>query len=171
MPFAAAQEPLRLAAAEIGTAIGNLSEYDGIQARAEWSTGRTLHLGVQGSWNGGSPKESEYVIDVEDPDSAMGRSDEIRLLATLGCHLDDRRVQVGIGLAAGPWIWIADDAPVFDTSEREVGTFDGTTVWLAAFWTTSIRVRVSHGIGLYLATTGDLTRARADGSFGIGWTR
>ena len=173
VPFAAAEEPLRLAAVEVGTAAGNLSDRDGVQARAEWSTGRSLHVGAQGSWNGGPPKESGIVDVDEDPtaDSTTSRSDDVRLLATLGFHLDDRRVQVGIGLAAGPWIWIAEDAPVFETSKQEVGTFSGTTVSLAAFWTTSIRVRVSHGVGVYLATTGDLTSARADGSFGIGWTR
>lgn len=173
VPFAAAQDRLRLAAVEVGTAAGNLSDHDGVQARAEWSTGRTVHVGVQGSWNGGPPKEDGYIVDVDVDPTELGpsRSDDVRLLATLGCHLDDRRVQVGLGLAAGPWIWIANDVPLFETDKGEVATLTGTDVWLAAFWTTSIRVRVSHGIGFYLATTGALTTVSADASFGIGWTR
>ena len=54
VPFAAAQERLRLAAIEAGGANGTLSDLGGVQARAEWSTGRTWHVGAQGSWNEGA---------------------------------------------------------------------------------------------------------------------
>ncbi len=65
---------------------------------------------------------------------------------------------------------IADELFV-ESYYGETVDYSGTNAWLAAFWTTSIRVRIVEGIGVYLAATGDLGSTRADGSFGIGWTR
>jgi hypothetical protein len=172
LQLAAAQEPLRLAAVEVGTAAGTLSDRDGVQARAEWSTGHILHVGVQGSWNQGSalaaPGDFE-TLDTWDSDEIQGH--DIRALAALGAHLDDRHVQVGIGLAAGPWILIDRDSLATDPLTGHVSIDTETEVVLHAYWTTSVRVRIAHGIGVYFATTGYLGTARADASFGVGWTR
>jgi hypothetical protein len=166
----AAAEPLRIAVVEIGTAAGSLSSADGAQTRLEWSTGGSLHLGFQGSWNGGPYPESDgdFLYAPEDPDA---RLDAIRALATLGWHLDDRRVQVGLGLAAGPWVSVSRDAPAYSPSDDSWSTYSGRDVALAAFWITSIRIRIFDDVGVYFATTGDLASVAADGSFGIGWTR
>jgi hypothetical protein len=167
--FAAAQEPLRLAALEVGLVGGELSEHDGIQARAEWSTGRTVHFGVQGSWNGGG-EDPEFSLYDPTPDHSAARH-EIRALAAISAHLDDRHVQVGLGLAAGPWIFVGRDAYVSEPLTGELATFSGTDVVLSALWTSSVRVRIVKRVGVYFATTGDFVWARTDASFGIGWTR
>lgn len=173
VPFAAAQERLRLAAVEAGTAAGTLSDKGGVQARAEWSTGRTWHVGVQGSWNEGEAMREPG--DYSPPDSydseTPTQGHDIRALAALSAHLDDRHVQVGIGLAAGPWILVDRDTLFVDDLTGGVDIDPVTEVVLRAFWTTSVRVRISHGIGVNLATTGDLGTARADVSLGVGWTR
>jgi hypothetical protein len=172
VPFAAAQDRLRLAAAEVGNANGTLSDKNGVQARAEWSTGRTLHIGVQGSWNEGVTLRApgDFTLDEWNPDDdAQGH--DIRALATLSAHLDDEHVQVGIGLAAGPWLLLDRNTIVIDTLTGHAEIDTTTEVDLRAFWTTSIRLRITHGIGVYFATTGDLGTGGADASFGVGWTR
>jgi hypothetical protein len=167
---AAARDPLRLAAVEVGTAAGNLSERDGVQARVEWSKGKTFHVGVQGSWNRGGFLEPEYYVTLDPATTVTTDWHDVRALGTLSAHLDDRHVQVGVGLAAGPWIFVGRSAYAVSYS-GEVVQYSGTDVWLAAFWTTSIRVRIVDGVGLYLAATGDVSSTLADSSFGIGWTR
>jgi hypothetical protein len=170
--LAAAGEPLRLAAVEVGTAAGTLSDCDGVQARAEWSTGHTFHVGVQGSWNQGSALAApgDYqTLDNWYGDETQGH--DIRALAAVSAHLDDKHVQVGIGLAAGPWILIDRDSLAADLLTGHVSIDTETEVVLRAYWTTSVRVRVVHGFGVYFATTGDVGTARADASFGVGWTR
>ena len=171
VPFAAAQDRLRLAAVEVGSASGTLSDRTGVQARAEWSKGRTLHLGVQGSWNEGElvPQWGDWDTLEQDPDQTQGH--DIRALAALSAHLDDRHVQVGVGFAAGPWILIDRYAIFSDPLTGQVSVDTTTEVDLRAFWTTSVRVRITHGIGVYFATTGDLGTGRADASVGVGWTR
>lgn len=169
VPFAVAQDRVRLAAVEVGSAVGTLSDRDGVQARAELSTGHWLHAGVQGSWNAGETVEYEYLFD---PDAAPPDEwDDVRVLGTLSAHLDDGHVQVGLGLAAGPWFYFGRDVLGVDPVTGEPVENDGTEVWLSAFWTSSLRIRVTHGVGVYFASTGDLSSARMDASFGVGWTR
>jgi hypothetical protein len=171
VPFAAAQDRLRLAAIEFGSAAGTLSDVNGVQARAEWSTGRTLHVGVQGSWNQGGVllDPNDYPLDWDAAEETQGH--DIRALAALSAHLDDKRVQVGIGLAAGPWILVDRETFSVDPLTYDVEIDSTTEVVLRAYWTTSVRVRIVRGIGVYLATTGDLGTALADVSLGVGWTR
>ena len=172
VPFAAAQDKLRLAAVELGNANGTLSDKSGVQARAEWSTGRTLHIGVQGSWNEGQTLAAPgdfMTLDEWDPDETQGH--DIRALVALSAHLDDKRVQVGIGLAAGPWLLLDRNTLTVDPLTGQAVIDTTTEVDLRAYWTTSVRLRITHGIGVYFATTGDLGTGGADASFGVGWTR
>jgi hypothetical protein len=173
VPFAAAQERLRLAAIEVGGTDGTLSDKGGMQARAEWSTGRALHVGAQGSWNQGEAvrEPGDFPTPDQFDSETPTQGHDFRALAALSVHLDDRHVQVGIGLAAGPWILVDRDTPSVDHLTGEVTIEPATEVVLRAFWTTSVRLRISHGIGVYFATTGDLGTARADASLGVGWTR
>jgi len=108
-------------------------------------------------------------LDEWDPDETQGH--DIRALVALSAHLDDKRVQVGIGLAAGPWLLLDRNTLAVDplTGQAVIDTI--TEVDLRAYWTTSVRLRITHGIGVYFATTGDLGTGGADASFGVGWTR